>query len=412
MSDNKTKEICVLMLECTEHLRYIGYSDACIIQHQRKWVEYLLPYLQKEGIRFYTPDIGEKYLESILPCLPLHSKRVLTRSIHVLSAYLETGKIPKRIVHLVEHPLLGEVGEVATIFLEEQINKRRSELTVTKHRMNLSYFTIFLEIKSKSKIADIEETNILSFLSTSRNIKDRYYTMRQFLRFLYARKYIQTDFEYILAHNHFPRREKLPSIYSAEEIKQIESSVEQSGPVGKRDYAILLLASRLGLRASDICRLKFSNIDWDHNRIAFTQYKTGKPAELPLLAEIGEAIINYLRCARPKSDCQEVFLSARPPYWPMQRYAITCAVSKIVRESGVDISKRNLGPHAMRHSLASRLLANGVSLPIISESLGHSSSSSTMEYLRIDVSNLIKCTLDVPLVASCFYEQKGGVFYD
>jgi integrase/recombinase len=411
MSNNKIKEICVLMQECIEHLQHLGYSDACITQHQKKWAEYLLPYLQKEGITSYTSDIGEKYLESILSSLPLHPKRVLTRSIHILSVYLETGEIPKRIVHLVEHPLLGEIGEIAVLFLEKQISKRRSELTVTKHRMNLSYFTIFLESKSKSKIADIEEEDIISFLSTSRNAKDRYYTMRRFLRFLYEQNYIKTDFEYVLARNRFPRREKLPSIYSAEEIRRIESSIEQSGPIGKRDYAILLLASRLGLRASDICRLKFSNMDWDHNIIGFTQYKTGKPIELPLLAEVGEAVVNYLRYARPISDCQEIFLSARPPYCPMNRSSINSAISKIIRESGVDISDRNFGPHAMRHSLASHLLAKGVSLPVISETLGHSNTLSTMEYLRVDVSSLIKCTLDVPLVTQEFYEQKGGVFY-
>lgn len=411
MSNNKTNEIHVLMQECTEHLQHLGYSDACIAQHQKKWAEYLLPYLQEKGITSYTSDIGEEYLESVLPSLPLFPKRVLTRSVHILSVYSETGQIPKRIVHLVEHPLIGEVGEIAVLFLEEQISKRRSEFTVTKHRMNLSYFTIFLENKSKSKIVDIEEEDIISFLSTSRNAKDRYYTMRQFLGFLYVQKYTHTDFEYVLARNRFPRREKLPSIYSAEEIKQIESSIEQSGPVGKRDYAMLLLASRLGLRASDISKLKFSNIDWDHNKIVFTQYKTGKPIELPLLTEVGEAIINYLQYARPISDFQEVFLSARPPYCLMNRYAVNSAISKIMRESGVDISQRKFGPHSMRHSLASRLLANGVSLPIISESLGHNNTISTMEYLRVDVLSLSKCSLDVPLVAPNFYEQKGGVFY-
>ena len=78
---------------------------------------------------------------------------------------------------------------------------------------------------------------------------------------------------------------------------------------------------------------------------------------------------------------------------------------------GIDIPGRKFGPHAMRHSLASRLLANGVSLPVISESLGHDSSLSTMEYLRVDLSSLMGCALNVPLVNPAFYEQKGGLFY-
>jgi integrase len=143
--------------------------------------------------------------------------------------------------------------------------------------------------------------------------------MRIFCRFLHAQKYTAVDLGYIIEHNRFPKREKLPSVYNADEVKRIEDSVEQSGPVGKRDYAMLLLASRLGLRASDISKLKFSNIDWDHNKIVLTQYKTGKPVELPLLTKVGEAIINYLQYARPVSDFQEVFLSARPPYCTMNR---------------------------------------------------------------------------------------------
>ncbi|MBF0648175.1 tyrosine-type recombinase/integrase [Dysgonomonas sp. GY75] len=411
MSNRKTKEVHVLMRECTEHLQYLGYSEACIVQHQKKWIEYLLPYLEERGVVNYTPDIGEEYLDSILPTLALHSKRVLTRSVHILSAYLETGLIPKRIVHLVEHPLPGEIGQAATIFLQNLVEMRRKEVTVDKYRRIFSYFIEYLELNNKAKITEIEESDILSFINTNRNFKDRYFVMRKFCQFLNTHKYTSKNLEYTLAGNHFPRREKLPSIYSADEIRQIEASVDQHDYVGKRDYAILLLASRLGLRSSDIYSLKFANIDWEHNKLIFTQYKTGNPVELPLLAGVGEAIVNYLRYGRPVSDQQEVFLSARPPYRPMTRSSINRAVSGIISRSEVDICGRKFGPHSMRHSLASRLLSNGVSLPVISETLGHNNTRSTMEYLRIDVANLIKCTLDVPLVAPVFYEQKGGTFY-
>lgn len=411
MSNNNTKNIHVLMRECIEQLQYLGYSEACIVQHQKKWTEYLLPYLEEKGIINYTSDIGEEYLSSILPTLSLHPKRVFTRSVHILSAYLETGLIPKRIVHLVEHPLPGEIGQVATVFLQNLVEMRRKEVTVDKYRRIFSYFIEYLDLNNKTIIAEIEDSDILSFISTNRNFKDRYFVMRKFCQFLYAQKYTSKNLEYTLTANHFPRREKLPSIYSADEIRQIEASVDQHDYVGKRDYAILLLASRLGLRSSDIYSLKFSNIDWEHNKLIFTQYKTGNPVELPLLAEVGEAIVNYLRYGRPVSDLQAVFLSARPPYRPMTRSSINRAVSGIMSRSGVDISGRKFGPHSMRHSLASRLLSNGVSLPVISETLGHNNTRSTMEYLRIDVINLIKCSLEVPPVSPDFYEQKGGVFY-
>jgi integrase/recombinase XerD len=80
--------------------------------------------------------------------------------------------------------------------------------------------------------------------------------------------------------------------------------------------------------------------------------------------------------------------------------------------SGVDTTGRKHGAHAMRHSLASRFLENKESIPVISEALGHQSTTTTMSYLRIDVESLRKCALNVPLVDKSFYEQEGGAFYE
>jgi len=87
-------------------------------------------------------------------------------------------------------------------------------------------------------------------------------------------------------------------------------------------------------------------------------------------------------------------------------------ISRIIKGSEVNITNRKFGPHAMRHTLASRLLNNGISLPIISETLGHEKTQTTMNYLRIDIKSLMKCTLEVPAVNPKFYNQQGGIFYE
>lgn len=148
------------MQECRKCLWHLGYSEACITLHQKEWVGYLLPYLEEKGITNYSSNIGERYLDSVLPTLTPFPKRVLIRSVRLLSIYLETGIIPKRIVHLVEYPLPGEVGEAASTFLRDLIDRRHSELTITKHHRILSYFIVFLETKSKTKIADIEDSDM------------------------------------------------------------------------------------------------------------------------------------------------------------------------------------------------------------------------------------------------------------
>ncbi|MCG8322314.1 MAG: tyrosine-type recombinase/integrase [Cytophagales bacterium] len=188
--------------------------------------------------------------------------------------------------------------------------------------------------------------------------------------------------------------------------------MDRSSPVGKRDYAMLLLATRLGFRSSDIAGLQFANLDWDNNLIGLTQYKTKREIELPLLSDVGEAIINYLQHARPASSEPNVFLSACAPYRPINRLIINGAISRIIIASKVDIRNRKFGPHAMRHTLATRLLSNGTPLPIISEVLGHEATQTTMKYLRVDLNNLQHCALGVPIVAKSFYEQRGGMFYE
>ena len=130
--------------------------------------------------------------------------------------------------------------------------------------------------------------------------------------------------------------------------------------------------------------------------------------ELPLLREIGEALVTYARDSRPKSHLKEVFLTASAPYRPMTRISLNGVITRIMQSSGID----RFGPHSMRHSLASNMLLQGTSLPVISGILGHESTQTTMEYLRVDIVNLRECILDTPLVDEAFYLQKGGVFYD
>lgn len=220
------------------------------------------------------------------------------------------------------------------------------------------------------------------------------------------------DLEETFAGAAIKRHERTPSFYSTEEVWQIEDSIDRRNAVGKRDYALFMLASRLGLRASDIALIEFSNIDWEHSTIHIIQDKTKVPIELPLLAEVGNAIIDYLRHGRRKSGLSRVFLSARAPFRPMSGSNVSSAIGRLILNSGVDTTGRHHGPHAMRHSLAATLLENGTSIPVISETLGHKSTETTMVYLKIDLTSLQKCALPVPSVPDSFYMQKGGVFYE
>lgn len=173
-----------------------------------------------------------------------------------------------------------------------------------------------------------------------------------------------------------------------------------------------MLASRLGLRASDIAYLRFSNIDWDKSEISLTQFKTSNPIKLPLLSDVGNAIIDYLQYGRFKSDSQQVFLSCRPPYIPATPSMVCGVIRGLIENSGITTDGRRHGPHSLRHSLVSNLLENTTPISVISGVLGHESSDTTMIYLRIDITSLKKCVLPIPSVSDDFYMQKGGAFYE
>lgn len=413
--NKKSINISELITKCENHLKESGYSEDCISIHVSKWQHGIKRYMDEKFISEYNEDIGEEYLCMATKNQPHGSVSHKTRSIHILTDFLVSGKIRRKIVSLVEYPLHGEIGEFVKILLDGLKKIRRCDSTIHDHRRILSHFVESLSLNSIYRITDVNEPAILAFIDSAQHGKRGHFiSLRLFCRFLYQEKYIDKNFEYLFGKNRFPRCEKLPSVYDAAEIKQIEDSINQARAVGKRDYAIFLLAARLGLRSSDICGLSFSNLDWDNNIIRLIQRKTKRAIELPLLNDVGEAIINYLKYGRPisASGSSQIFLSARSPYMELTNSCLNGIITRMIKTSGVKCDNRKVGPHTMRHSLASQLLGNGVSLPVISEVLGHAKTQTTMDYLRIDLVNLMNCTLDVPDIKQEFYNQKGGVFYE
>lgn len=409
----KNIEIYTLIAECIMQMRIDGYNEKCLETYRRRWQNGIVSYMSERGESQFTAQIGESFLLNVLPRIAPTSRRNYIRSIRLLDEFVQTGVVRLKIIKLRELPLDGEIGGIALQHLDNQRELRISEQTIWKHRSLLYCFLEGLKNKGISKVCDITQEDIISFLDHAQTSKrEHFYAIRQFCLFLYKKGFTPVNLGYILVSNNFTHREKLPSVYNSDEIKQIENSIEQSSVVGKRDYAIFLLASKLGLRSSDIAALTWNNIDWDNGKITLYQHKTNKPIELPLLQNVGEALVTYARDSRPKSHLKQVFLSAKSPYRQISTRGVNGAVSKIIKSSGIDIAGRRFGPHSMRHSLASNMLCQGISLPIISSVLGHESTQTTMEYLRVDVVNLRECVLDSPLVTESFYSQKGGAFYD
>jgi len=313
----------------------------------------------------------------------------------------------------VNYPLSGAIGAKVELFINYMEGLRRSKATIKSHRLYLNGFINWLIGHGINDVEHIAEYHIMKFVGTymgpsKANVIS---SIRMLFNFWYENGIYPINLDKTLGSYTVAKKEKIPSVYKRAEVIQIESSVSRSDAVGKRNYAMLLLASRLGLRASDIAYLKFENIDWARSVISLTMCKTGKPIELPLLADVGNAIIDYLKYGRRDIPSRNVFISARAPYYPATKAMVCSAIRQVIDTSGVDTRNKHHGPHCLRHSLASALLEDSISVPVISETLGHTYTTSTMRYLRIDMQSLMKCALPVPPITDDFYNQKGGIFY-
>ena len=415
----QTTQVSRLIEEATCYLHQKGLKKSTIKSVTDTW-KMLIPYMEEHNIQFYSSQIGEKYIAHKLEKVGIDFSyewgQTVKSRIGWLTEYMQTGVIKKRIK--LSPSFASEIGRHLLNFLYHKTNSGRfSNYTIEHDRY---YLSIFLDYMNKHDVIRLSSltieviNNFLSSLDISKKSL-RHHVIRElrlYLRYLHENDLIAINLSRLLPTDAYRQMERLPSIYTREEINTVCSSIDRCDPLGKRDFAILMLLSRYGLRASDICGLTFSNLNWDECNIHLTQYKTKKPIELPLTGEVGEAIIDYLQSGRPECDDCHVFVQGISPFRPVTTEGVYEIVKKVFRNAGIDTSGRKQGPHALRHSLATILLKEKVVLPVITGILGHKDSESTKLYLRLDIESLKQCALDVPPVADGFYMQNGGHFYE
>lgn len=406
----KTEDIRVFFKSAFEKA---GYTPSRVGRFC-KTAERLHEYLVANKAEFYTPELGNSFIqmEQLLNVVGNVAIKTDRRAIEVLHLIIAGKPIFLRSKSAVK-PYPGEIGDMAKMFLKHYETVFRSApRSLDRYAYVLSPFSVYCHMKGIT-LQSIGYGGIVGYMSSRQNLDSKTTSvLRIFFRYLYDNSLIHKDYSQEIVDIKPRRREKLPSFYGKDEILAIERSIERSSPKGKRNYAIVKLASRLGLRASDIAELEFSNIEWEKNIIRVKQKKTGKIIELPLLADVGNAMIDYIENGRPKDDRKTIFLSYISPHRTLTSQSISNIISTIIVNAGIDIKGRRHGSHCLRHSLAYNMLDNGCTLGVISNALGHASVESTMSYMGIDIGGLMACALVVPPVAPSFYNQKGGLLYD
>jgi integrase len=250
-------------------------------------------------------------------------------------------------------------------------------------------------------LAGLDARVIGAFVATlagyqAKTVEHKLCALRSFLRLAAGDGLIDGEVLVAVPAAKSTRQARIPSVWDPADVVKILQAIDRGNPCGKRDYAIILLITRLGLRGIDVKRLRFADLDWPGNRLSVVQAKTGHRVQLPLLKDVGWAIIDYIRHGRPRSDCPQVFLRHTAPIGPFSdQVHLHQILVKHARAAHVPVGeKRRHGMHSLRHTLATRLLEDGTPVEQISDILGHQTVTATGAYLKSSLGLLAQCALD------------------
>ena len=183
--------------------------------------------------------------------------------------------------------------------------------------------------------------------------------------------------------------------FSAEEVERVLAACDAESEYGMRERAIVLLLSRLGLRAGEVIRMRIDDIDWTRGCVLVRAGKTHRERSLPLSQEVGDALVLYLRQSRPSGAHRELFLRWHPPFRPLCRSGSICTlVQKLLKRAGISVHRP--GAHVFRHTLATGMAINGVKFKTIADLLGHGSLASTEIYAKLDLGSLSQVAMPWP----------------
>lgn len=210
-------------------------------------------------------------------------------------------------------------------------------------------------------------------------------TLRSFLCFLRQRGTIKTDLAAALFGVAYWRFSHLPKSLPPEQVERLLRSCDRSTPSGRRDYAILLLLARLGLRGGEVLAMTLDDLDWECGDI-LVRGKGQRLERLPLPKEVGAALVHYLRHGRPACSTRKVFIRLKAPRHGLRLSAICCVVRRALQRAGLDPEFK--GAHLLRHSLATKMLRRGASLGEIGQLLRHRQPTTTQIYAKVDIEAL------------------------
>lgn len=411
----KQKQTITQIAECVIlEMERMQYSPTTISTFRVK-AKQLSRYVQeKTGADYFTEELGRRYLADTIG-FPFAENRWLTspesahtRCVRRIGEYQLYGAVLRN--HAKQSKILGSWGlgdeKIITAYVESVQTADNSEATKKLRIRHIKQFYEFLASRKLSGIHDISVQIISDYAASLQGespvyTKHRLATLRFYFRFLRQNGILEYDWSFAVPKVIAPKNLNVPALWEKEDLERLLKGIDRGNPTGKRDYAIILLVVELGLRISDVSELRLESLKWERNELELIQHKTGNRMTQPLLEDVGWAIIDYIRYARPNVESPFVFLTLNAPYTQMQPSSIGCILDRHRVQSGIQKKRGTAGGmHSLRHALARRMLEQGTPLPTVANVMGHTSYTSTSPYLKVDIEGLRECALSLGEVSA------------
>lgn len=402
-----------LLNEYYEELNQRNYKDETILRY-REVTRKILAWCDANDIEIFDQKSGNQFCDETIgghlskSGSTLYYRRTL-RVARMLVTLQQNGDFEFRSPRT-EYEFYTVIGDIIEEYLSHcSLTRRYSTNTLSERKRVLFRFDNYLYKNNKSiekMTVDLFE-DFLEKCCSKHSRRTYKNILRDVFRYLFDKGILTKDYSsFVLKEPKVSRKKRVPTTYTEKEIKRMIKAIDRSSAKGKRDYLVVLLAAEYGWRASDITTFRLDQIDWDENTISIVQNKTGIPVVFPLLASVGNAIIEYLKHGRPEGSADLIIVNHENAHRgkKLTSPTIHSIVSNAMKSANISNWKiKRHGPHSLRHSLASNLLKRNVSIPIIKTVLGHQSTESTKLYLSVDIEKLRLCSLPIPKITSQYY---------
>jgi integrase/recombinase XerD len=378
------------------------YLDVVIANHVREWLR-LTTYFDAHDLSLPS-SVGGPDVRAYVAQRVAHKSASRTRFVRASARiFLETdeqGCIRRRIGTAIHRPPPAWFEPLMSAYtVSLRAARGLADRTVSKRAWQLTQISEFLERNGVCAITGIRAFHIQQFFTQLTDHKPATrltygVTLRGFLRWAYRDGRLPVDLSAAaIAARHY-RQAAVRDVLSDDEITRLLATANRSNAIGRRDFAVLLLAARYGMRPSDIRQLRLEDVHWREGVIAIRQSKTGNPLVLPLLPDVTKALAAYVRNGRPTTNARQIFVRHRAPFEPfVAGNNLSQIMWTALRRAGLDERPGRHGLYLLRHTFATRLLAAGCPMKTIGDLMGHVSTDTTMEYANVDLVTLRRVAL-------------------